>query len=76
MSESDKPKDTLDCPICHHKIGDVIEIEALPVLVIDGNPCRHWDGWCGKCGFKMSWSFSDKLMEKIVRNHQREVERG
>jgi hypothetical protein len=71
--EKPAPK-TKNCPKCGRFIGELVEIEGVEWLVMNGQIIRNMNSIC-ECGEMLYFNISDRMMEKILqRNKQHKAD--
>lgn len=52
---------------CDATIGQLVEIDGMEWLRVNGVIIRSMHGICSKCGAQVHWSTSDLILERIIR---------
>lgn len=58
-------------PRCLNEIASVVEIEGHEMLVSGGLILKKIYGACTRCGTIFYWNITDKMLEKILKDMQK-----
>lgn len=56
-----------DCPRCNKIIGQIVQIEGIDRLRINGVFCSRIVGNCTNCGHPIYYATADKFIEKLIQ---------
>ena len=64
----------LACPTCKYVIGHTQDFGKVELLILGDCPTEKWEGHCPKCGKKIYWSISEKMLESLVKRASKAME--
>lgn len=68
--------DVISCPGCGKQVGQVVAIDSLPWLSVNGIAVRSMHGVCLSCGEEFHWSTNERMLAELIAkvlNHRNKM---